>query len=80
VPGAGYGCRASIVVVTRPVAMSYTWPETLTFGESRGEASSRSMSAAVPEATRRRLEELTLTFIGEGLTGASPQPASPDPD
>jgi hypothetical protein len=30
------------VVVTRPVAMSYTWPETLTFGESRGEVSRRS--------------------------------------
>jgi hypothetical protein len=34
------------VVVTRPVAMSYTWPETLTFGESRGEVSRRSTSAS----------------------------------
>ena len=40
-----YGYRASRVVVTRPVAMSYTWPETLTFGESRGEVSRRSTSA-----------------------------------
>ena len=29
----------------RPVAMPYTWPETLTFGESIGEVSSRSTSA-----------------------------------
>jgi hypothetical protein len=35
---------------------------------------------AVPEATRRRLEELTLTFIGEGLAGASAPVPSPDPD
>ena len=39
------GYRASTVVVTRPVAMSYTWPETLTFGESSGEVSRRSTSA-----------------------------------
>jgi hypothetical protein len=39
------GNLASTVVVTRPVAMSYTWPETLTFGESEGEASRRSTSA-----------------------------------
>ena len=32
-------------MVTRPVAMSYTWPETLTFGESKGEVSRRSTSA-----------------------------------
>jgi hypothetical protein len=25
----------------------------------------------VPEATRRRLEELTLTFIGEGLAAGA---------
>ena len=31
--------------MTRPVATSYTWPETLTFGESRGEVSRRSTSA-----------------------------------
>jgi hypothetical protein len=40
-----YGYRASTVVVRCPVAMSYTWPETLTLGESRGEVSSRSTSA-----------------------------------
>lgn len=40
-----YGYRASTVVVTRPVTMSYTWPETLTLGESSGEVSSRSTSA-----------------------------------
>jgi hypothetical protein len=40
-----YGYRASRVVVTRPVAMSYTWPETLTFGGSKGEVSRRSTSA-----------------------------------
>ena len=34
-----------MVVVTRPVATSYTWPETLTFGESKGEVSRRSTSA-----------------------------------
>ena len=33
------------MVVTRPVATSYTWPETLTFGESKGEVSRRSTSA-----------------------------------
>ena len=32
------------MVVTRPVATSYTWPETLTFGESKGELSRRSTS------------------------------------
>ena len=31
--------------MTRPLAMSYTCPETLTLGESRGEASRRSTSA-----------------------------------
>src|SRR6516164_5742578 len=40
-----YGYRASTVVVRCPVAMSYTWPETLTFGESNGAVSSRSTSA-----------------------------------
>ena len=34
----------------------------------------------VPEATGQRLEELTLTFIGEGLAGASPQVQGLDPD
>jgi hypothetical protein len=33
------------MVVTCPVAMSYTWPETLTFGASKGEVSRRSTSA-----------------------------------
>ena len=36
---------ASVVVVTRPVAMSYTWPETLTLGESNREPRSRSTSS-----------------------------------
>src|SRR5579859_4736661 len=40
-----YGYRASSVVVRRPVAMSYTWPETLILGESKGEVSRRSTSA-----------------------------------
>ena len=39
------GYRASTAVVRRPVAMAYTWPETLTFGVSKGEVSSRSTSA-----------------------------------
>jgi AcrR family transcriptional regulator len=34
----------------------------------------------VPEATRQRLQELTLAFIGEGLAGASPQVPSLTPD
>jgi hypothetical protein len=67
--------------------MSYTWPETLTFGASKGEAS-RQERRPVPAGDRRphllelarggtvaagvhaglhHLEELTFTFIGEGL-------------
>ena len=42
-------------MVTWPVAMSYTCPETLTF------------SGSEPDATRHHLEELTLAFIDEGL-------------
>jgi len=34
----------------------------------------------VPEATRQHLEELTFTFIGEGLAAASPQVPSLIPD
>ena len=34
----------------------------------------------VPEAARQHLEELTLTFIGEGLAAAPPQVPSPNPD
>jgi hypothetical protein len=36
---------ASIVVVTRPVVRSYTWPETLTLGESKRKPRSRSTSS-----------------------------------
>jgi hypothetical protein len=48
-----YGYRASRVVVTRPVAMSYTWPETLTFGASKGEVSRRSTSPLPPAIISR---------------------------
>ena len=34
----------------------------------------------VPEATRQHLEELTFSFIGEGLAAASPQVPSLNPD
>ena len=34
----------------------------------------------VPEATRQHLEELTFTFLGEGLAAASPQVPSLNPD
>jgi hypothetical protein len=34
----------------------------------------------IPEATRQHLEELTFTFIGEGLAATSPQVPSLNPD
>jgi hypothetical protein len=45
--------------------MSYTWPETLTFGGSEGEVSRPLRD--VPAATRQHLEDLTFTFIDESL-------------
>jgi len=55
------------VVVSRPVAMSYTWPETLTPGESKDEVSSRSTSALTVmrgSATAEQGEESSAPDLG----------------
>jgi hypothetical protein len=58
--------------------MSYTWPETLTFGESKGEASSRSTSALTE---RRHGIEYPIWSAVHGLavlTGPGPLRDIPD--
>jgi WHG domain-containing protein len=66
------------VVVTRPVAMSYTWPETLTFGESKGEVSSRSTSALTVVcgwfATAFALPQQHAYDARDDRTGRDPRP------
>jgi hypothetical protein len=76
-----YGYLASIAVVTRPGrrrdGIEYpVWSAVHGLAVLAGPGPLRT----VPEATRRRREELTRTFIGDGLTGASPQVPSMVPD